>query len=499
MRPATISTVAALALACACAGPARNSGGGAARGAPQGAAADRPNIVVVLTDDQGYGDLGVYGHPTIRTPHIDRMAAEGLKFTQFYSAASLCTPSRAAFLTGRLAVRSGMAGDRNGVLFPDSPGGLPQSEVTIAEALRERGYATAAIGKWHLGVMPQHLPDAHGFDRYLGIPYSNDMDAPAGTNHRAAIVDENAKLETFNVPLLRDHQIVERPADQHTLTRRYTEEAVRFIRDNRERPFFLYLAHNQPHLPNFASPAFRGKSPRGLYGDAVEEVDWSVGQLLDALRELALDRRTLVIFTSDNGPWLGYGLGSGSAGLLRGGKGSTWEGGVREPAIAWWPGTIAPGRVSTALASTMDIFPTAVELAGGQMPGDRAIDGVSLTPVLRGQREQVRDVMFYYQGTRLLAVRKGQWKAYVAQPSSTAPAQPQAGAGRPTPGALYDLHQDPSEQFDVAAAHPDVVAALEGEAERHRASVERVPSQHDLPRTGKSNIPGGANTSVRPR
>jgi len=500
MRHIASSTVVALSLACACRGAARDGG---AQGTPA-RAADRPNIVVVVADDQGYGDLGVYGHPTIRTPNIDRMAAEGLKFTQFYAAAPLCTPSRAGFVTGRLPVRSGMAGDRNGVLFPDSPGGLPQSEITIAEALKDRGYATAAIGKWHLGDLPQYMPTEHGFDHYFGVPYSNDMDSPAGIDYRAAIVDENAKPETFNVPLLRDQQIIERPADQHTLTKRYTEEAVRFIRDNRARPFFLYLAHNQPHLPNFASPAFKGRSPRGLYGDAVEEVDWSVGQLLAVLRELSLDRRTLVVFTSDNGPWLGFGLGSGSAGLLRGGKGSTWEGGVREPTIAWWPGVIAPGGVSTALASNMDIFPTAVELAGGEVPRDREMDGVSLVPVLRGQREQVRDVLFYYQGTRLSAVRKGPWKAYVAmppraQPEGAPPPRAPAGGGSPTPGALYNLNADPSEQFDVAAANPAVLADLQREAERHRLTVKPVTSQLDLPRTGKSNIPGGAKTSIQPR
>lgn len=483
--PLLLSTIAALTLACASSGGVRT------------AAAVRPNIIVIVADDQGYGDLGVFGHPTIRTPNIDRMAAEGLKLTQFYAAAPLCTPSRAGFMTGRLPVRSGMAGDRNGVLFPDSPGGLPQSEITIAESMRELGYATAAIGKWHLGDLPQYMPTEHGFDHYFGVPYSNDMDAPAA-EYRKALVDENARIETFNVPLLRDRQIVERPADQRTLTRRYTEEAVRFIRDNRARPFFLYLAHNQPHLPNFASPEFRGRSPRGLYGDAVEEIDWSVGQLLGTLRELGLDRRTLVVFTSDNGPWLGFGLGSGSAGLLHGGKGSVWEGGVREPTIAWWPGTVAAARVSTALGSNMDIFPTAVELAGGRMPGDREIDGVSLVPLLRGEREQVHDVLYYYGGTRLLAVRKGTWKAYVAQPPDAPPGRPIGGVAAPTPGALYDLDRDPAEQFDVAAAHPDVLADLEREAARHRLTVKPVPSQLDLPRTGKSNIPGGANTALEP-
>lgn len=298
-----------------------------AAGAGAAPAAERPpNVVVVLCDDLGYGDLGCYGHPTVRTPNLDRMAAEGMKFTDFYSAAPVCTPSRAALLTGRLPLRSGMTSDARRVLFPDSAGGLPDTEVTLAEVLKGRGYATACIGKWHLGHLPQYLPTRHGFDSYFGLPYSNDMDRVADRSPKGREAFWQPKIEYWNVPLMRDDKIVERPADQHTLTRRYTEEAVKFVGANRDRPFFLYLAHTMAHVPLFASAGFAGKSPRGLYGDAVEELDWSVGEVLKAVRAAGIETTTWVTFTSDNGPWLTFREHGGSAGLLREGKGSTWEG-----------------------------------------------------------------------------------------------------------------------------------------------------------------------------
>lgn len=346
---------------------------GALPAAPAASQDRPPNVVVIFADDLGYGDLGVYGHPTIRTPSLDRMAAEGMRFTQFYAAASVCTPSRAALLTGRLPVRSGMTSDRRRVLFPDSSSGLPHDEITLAEALKARGYATAAVGKWHLGHLPQFLPTQHGFDSYLGIPHSSDMDLASGREHRAANLEP--RVEYFNVPLLRDGEVIERPADQTTITRRYTEEAVRFIREQRAGPFFLYLAHTLPHAPLFASDDFLGKSPRGRYGDAVEEIDWSVGRVLEALKALGLAERTLVFFTSDNGPWLSFDTHGGSAGLLRGGKGMTWEGGMRVPGIAWWPGTVPAGRLNREIASTMDLLPTALALAGGHLLANRALDG----------------------------------------------------------------------------------------------------------------------------
>src|SRR5687768_10332758 len=281
------------------------------------------NFIIIFTDDQGYGDLGCYGHPTIKTPNIDRMAAEGKRWTSFYASANVCTPSRAGLLTGRLAIRSGMCSDGRRVLFPDSDGGLPQSEETVAELLKQNGYRTAAIGKWHLGHLPEYLPMKHGFDSYFGIPYSNDMDRVSTLPPREAIM--NAKAEYFQVPLMRNEQIIEKPADQNTITRRYTEEAVKFISENRKKPFFLYLAHSLPHVPLFASESFRGKSARGLYGDVIEEIDWSVGQILKTLKKEKLDKKTVVIFTSDNGPWVIYDEHSGSVGPLFGAKGTGYE------------------------------------------------------------------------------------------------------------------------------------------------------------------------------
>ncbi|HET6574224.1 MAG TPA: sulfatase-like hydrolase/transferase, partial [Fimbriiglobus sp.] len=278
-------------------------------------AADRPpNVVVILADDLGYGDLGCYGHPTVRTPNLDRMAAEGMKFTDFYAAAPVCTPSRAALLTGRLPQRSGMTSDTRRVLFPDSAGGLPRSEITLADVLKDRGYATACVGKWHLGHLPQYLPTRHGFDSYFGLPYSNDMDRVPNVSPKGREAFREPRVAYWNVPLMRDEKIIERPADQHTLTKRYTEEAVKFIRANKEKPFFLYLAHSMVHVPLFASKDFAGKSPRGHYGDAIEEVDWSVGEVLKAIRAAGLDKTTWVTFTSDNGPWLIFREQGGSAG-----------------------------------------------------------------------------------------------------------------------------------------------------------------------------------------
>ena len=315
------------------------------------------------------------------------MAAEGMRFTDFYSAAEVCTPSRAALLTGRYPIRSGMCHDRCRVLRRDSTGGLPAEEITIAQALKTRGYATACIGKWHLGNYandPAHHPRRHGFDFYFGLPHSNDMNpTPAAPKGAASRLDQQA--EWWAAPLYRNEELIERPADQTTLTRRYTEEAVQFIRDHKSGPFFLYLAHTFPHVPLFASGQVQsGQSRRGLYGDVVEEIDWSVGQVLDTLRREGLDKNTLVFFTSDNGPWLTQGEAGGSAGLLRDGKGSTWEGGMREPGIAWWPGRVPAGVVTHELACTMDLFTTSLKLAGAEVPTDRVIDGVDHHAALIG-------------------------------------------------------------------------------------------------------------------
>jgi len=435
-------------------------------------AASTPNVVVIFADDLGYGDLACYGHPTIKTPNLDRMAAEGLRFTQFYSAAVVCTPSRAALMTGRHAIRSGLSEENPRVLYPDSIGGLPESEVTIAELLKTKGYDTACVGKWHLGHHPQFLPTNQGFDRYLGLPYSNDMDrAPTSPKGLKAFLDP--KSEYWNAPLMRGTEIVERPADQSTLTKRYTEEAVGFIHEHKagDKPFFLYLAHSMPHVPLFRSHEFENVSRRGLYGDAVEEVDWSVGQVLESLRKNGLAENTLVWFTSDNGPWIVKGLQGGSAGLLRDGKGSTFEGGVREPGIAWWPGTIKPG-VTAELASTLDVLPTACALAGAPLPQDRVYDGYDLTGLLKSGGASPRNEMFYYRGQDLFAVRQGPWKAHFTT---------QIGyGGKPEqhdPPVLYNLEHDPSETIDVAADHPQIVARLTKLAEEEKKTVEKVPSQ----------------------
>lgn len=432
---------------------------------------DDVNFIIIFTDDQGYGDLGCYGHPSIKTPNIDRMAHEGQKWTSFYSAANVCTPSRAGLLTGRLAIRSGMCSDRRRVLFPDSDGGLPQTEKTVAELLKGKGYRTAAIGKWHLGHLPSYLPTRHGFDSYFGIPYSNDMDRVSTVPAREAIM--NAKTEDFNVPLMRNEEIIERPADQNTITRRYTEEAVKFIRDNKKDPFFLYLAHSLPHVPLFASEAFRGKSERGLYGDVIEEIDWSVGQILSTLREEKLDRKTVVIFTSDNGPWVLYDEHGGSAGMLYGAKGTGYEGGQRVPAIFWGPGRIQPATVSQ-LGSALDILPTLASMAGVALPDDRRYDGYDLTPVLTGDGSSPRQEMLFYHGTRIFAARKGEYKLYFYEnnPGGYPERMRKLDTLR-----LFNVQHDPSEKYDLAKTHPEIIEDITALVTSHRATVDSVGSQ----------------------
>lgn len=431
----------------------------------------QPNIVVIFADDLGYGDLGCYGHPSIRTPRLDRMAATGLRFTDFYVAAEVCTPSRAALLTGRYPIRSGMVGGRR-VLFPESKGGLPQSEITLATALKSAGYATAHIGKWHLGVHRGGRPEDHGFDFTLGLPYSNDMDGRPDLEKGAASLP-NPPADGWNVPLILNGKIIEQPVDQATLTRRYTEAAMNFIGENREKPFFLYFAHTFPHVPLFASPEFRGKSRRGVYGDAVEEIDWSVGQILDALQSLGLAENTLVVFTSDNGPWLTQYAQGGSAGLLREGKGSTWEGGMRVPAIMSWPGRIQPG-VTSIVAHTMDLFPTAMALAGANLPKDRTYDGIDLAPLIfRGDALPERP-FFYYRGARLYACRIGNYKAHFITQNGYGPGKPE----KHEPPLLFDVAVDPGEQFDISAKHPEVLRTMAAAIASHQAGIE--PAQPQL-------------------
>ncbi len=440
-----------------------------------------PNFVIVFCDDLGYGDLGCYGNPTIATPNLDRMAAEGMKFTQFYSAACVCTPSRAALMTGRLPVRTGMCSDRRRVLFPDSSGGLPQREITIARALKTKGYATAAVGKWHLGHLPEYLPTSHGFDSYFGIPYSNDMDRVLQKKKGEPNPDFRKRLfwdpksSSWNVPILRDKKEHERPADQTTITKRYTEEAVKFISENKDKPFFLYLAHSMPHVPLFASKDFKGRSRRGLFGDVIEEIDWSVGRVMETLKKEGLAENTLVFFTSDNGPWLIFNDHGGSAGPLRDGKGCTWEGGMREPGIAWWPGTIKPASVTHELGSTMDLFATCLTLAGVEIPADRVIDGRDMTPILKGKGKGKRDSVFYYRGEQLYAMRKGAYKAHFITQGAYDGTKPE----KHEKPLLFNLEVDPGEKWDVAQNHADVLAEIGQEVERHQRNLKRGKVQLD--------------------
>jgi arylsulfatase A len=411
---------------------------GALAAAPLLAAVPPPNVVLIYADDLGYGDLGCYGSG-IPTPNLDRMAAEGMRLTQFYSANPVCSPSRAALLTGRYPTRVGVPH----VLFPGDAGGLADSETTIAQALKGRGYKTMCVGKWHLGRPARYMPTNRGFDEYFGIPYSNDM-TPR--------------------PLMHDLDVIEEPATLETLTPRYTEQALRFIERSTGTPFFLYMPHTYPHIPLAASERFRGKSGAGAYGDAVEEIDWSVGQILGALKAHGLDRNTLVMFSSDNGPWY-----QGSPGRLRGRKGSTYEGGVREPFIARFPGRISAGAVSRAVASTMDVLPTVAGLCGAARP-DKPLDGLDLWPVLSGKtRTLEREALLYFDGWNVQCARWGKWKLHFARYNSDTYAPAPSGGRFNLPLAspeLYDIEHDPDESYDVAPANPAVVVEIRRRVER---------------------------------
>jgi len=440
----------------------------------------KPNVIIIFTDDQGYGDLSSFGAPNIRTPHLDKMVAEGQKWTNFYTAASVCTPSRAGLVTGRYPVRSGMASDVYRVLFPDSKGGLPDDEITIAEQVKKAGYQTAMIGKWHLGHREQFLPTNHGFDYYYGIPYSNDMDITEENPQRGNYIngyfefaDDEIPIEYYNVPLMRNTEIIERPADQNTITRRYTEEAISFIEQHSDEPFFVLLAHSLPHIPLFVSEEFIGHSDAGLYGDVIEEIDYGVGQIVDKLNELEIAERTLVVFTSDNGPWLVFKTHGGSSGLLRGGKGMTWEGGFRVPAIFWWPGTISQ-EIVTDTGSTMDLFTTVSHLAGVPIPDDRIIDGVNLTPVLMGEGDSPRNEMLFYRGATLYAARKGNFKAHFIIEGAYGQFEEKQVLETPL---LFDLREDPGEKYDIADEHPEIISEIMEMVKRHQQNLIKGKDQ----------------------
>lgn len=430
-----------------------------------------PNVIIVFADDQGYSDLGCFGAKGFSTPNIDRIAREGIRFTDFHVAQPVCSASRTALLTGCYPNRLGI----HGALNPASRHGIHAEETTIGEVAKSKGYATGAIGKWHLGHLPPFLPTKHGFDSYLGLPYSNDMwpfhpEAKKGTYPPLPLVD-GEKVLNPNVTA----------ADQAKLTTQYAERAVSFIEANKDRPFLLYLAHTMPHVPLYVSDKFKGKTARGTYGDVIEEIDWSVGEILKALDKHNLAKDTLILYTSDNGPWLSYGNHSGSAAPLREGKGTVWEGGVRVPFVARWPGVIPAGSVCDEPAMTIDLLPTVAKIIGADLP-KRSIDGKDIGPLLRaekGAKSPHEAYFFYYKSNELQAVRSGKWKLMLPHTYRTMEGQAPGKDG--TPGRytnvviespeLYDLDADVGETKNVAEANPEVVKKLLALAERMRGDL----------------------------
>lgn len=423
-----------------------------------------PNVVIIFADDLGYQDLGAYGARLAQTPNLDRMAKEGVRFTDFYAAQPVCSASRAALLTGCYPNRIGILGALN----PDSKHGIHANELTLAELLKARGYATAIYGKWHLGHHPQFLPTRHGFDEYFGLPYSNDM----WPHH------PDPKYNFPDLPLIEGVKTIGSNPDQSKLTSWYTEHAVRFIETNKARPFFLYVPHNMPHVPLFVSGKHRGKSGRGLYSDVIRELDWSVGEILKTLTREGLDEKTLVIFTSDNGPWLLYGDHAGLALPLREGKATTFEGGMRVPCLMRWPGRIPAGTVNREMALTMDLLPTLAKLCGADVPKDRVIDGKDIWALMSNQpgAKTPHEAFFYYWAQHLQAVRSGPWKLHF--PHSYTKPDPPGGGGKPGKYAtkdigleLFDLDKDVGESRNIAAENPQVVKCLQALAERAREDL----------------------------
>jgi arylsulfatase A len=432
---------------------------------------DNPNIIILFADDLGYGDLSCYGHPTIKTPNLDNMASEGMKFTQFYVSSSVCSPSRGALLTGRLPVRTGLYGIEKHVFFCESNGGIPQSEITLSQALKNQEYKTACIGKWHLGHKNEFLPLSKGFDYFFGLPYSNDM-SPANN-------DWDGVKNCRTLPLMRNNEIIENEPCQDSLTIRYTNEALKFITAQKENKFFLYLPYTFPHTPLHVSEKFKVTSKRGLYGDVVSEIDWSVGKIIQCLKENNLDKNTFVFFTSDNNPWLMRDLHGGSAGLLKEGKATTWEGGVRVPGIAWWPGVIEAGEIEHAAASTMDLFVTIAHLADYKLPNDRMYDGVDISPVFYGQTPEKLSDIFFYKGSELFAIRTGKWKMHlktIIEPFNRHGNRTVETHDTPL---LYNLEKDPSEKYDVSDTYPEIIQEIEKAIIYHRENLEIPEPEFD--------------------
>lgn len=437
-------------------------------------ATNPPNIVIIFTDDQGYGDLGSYGATDFTTPHLDRMAANGIRFTHFYAAQAVCSASRAGLLTGCYPNRIGI----NGALNPQAQHGIADQEITLAELVKSVGYTTGIFGKWHLGHHQQFLPLQHGFDEYFGLPYSNDM-WPIHYDGRPATDSTHRKFRHPFPPLIEGNETIERISSmdqQDQLTARYTEKAVDFIRRHHEKPFLLYLPHTMPHVPLGVSKEFKGKSEQGLYGDVMIEIDWSVGQILSTLEAFQLLENTLVIFTTDNGPWLNFGNHAGSTGGLREGKGTTFEGGQRVPCIMQWPETIPAGKVCNRLSSAIDILPTIAEITGAKLP-EHKIDGVSLLPLLIEENPPApREIFYYYYGrNNLEAVRYKHWKLIFPHISRSYQGVLPGNDGRQGPYgrdtvkmALYNLRRDPGEHYDVQQLYPEVVDTIQAIAEGAR-------------------------------
>jgi arylsulfatase A-like enzyme len=444
-------------------------------------AAERPpNFIVIYCDDLAYADIGPFGAKGYATPNLDRMTQEGMRLTSFETAAAVCSASRVALLTGCYPQRVSILG----ALGPASKIGIHDDEVLLPELLKRQGYATAIFGKWHLGHHPQFLPTRHGFDRYFGLPYSNDMWPNHPTN------------KSFPpLPLIDGEKTIEHNPDQTQLTTWYTERAVQFIADNRDRPFFLYVPHNMPHVPLFVSDKFKGKTERGLFGDVIAEIDWSVGEILAALKQHGIDEQTLVLFSSDNGPWLSYGDHAGSAGPLREGKGTTWDGGHRVPCVVRWPGKIPAGSACNELCGTIDVLPTLAKLAGTMAPNDRIIDGRDIWPLLAAAKDakSPHEAFRYYWDYGLEAIRTGDWKLHFPHEYRSLAGEPGNG-GQPGPYkqlrtelALYDLASDVGETKNVAAENPEIIAKLEVLAEAAREDLGDSLTK----RQGKNRRPAG--------